>query len=88
MLALLSQLPDMNLGGALLVYGPMGIFCAWFMLRVEKLIGEVRNVREALYDITKAMLMDVITRDVGTHSKDLAREMLAKLKEEEDRRKR
>lgn len=79
-MSILAQVPDMNLTAALVIYGPMGIFCAWFMMRVEKLIGEVRTLSHRIEGITKAMLVDVMSRESsGENAREIARDMLAKI---------
>lgn len=85
-------LPFLN---ALVIYGPMGVTLAWFMWRAEKKLEEVALRAEKRSDqvmehlgrlshringITKAMLMDVISRD-NHHgaAKEAAQRMLVEM---------
>lgn len=68
----------------LYTYGPMGVILAWFLWRGEKLGASVAKRLDTLSHridgITRAMLVDVISRDsAGSHAKDAARTMLAKI---------
>lgn len=46
----------------LLNYGPLGVFCLWFMWRVEKLIEKISTLSHRFDGITRAMLLEVTTR--------------------------
>lgn len=65
---------------ALYTYGPMGIMLGWFMWRNERLIPEIRTLSHRIDGLTKALLMDMISRDTsGPHTIQQAREALAKI---------
>lgn len=64
----------------LYAYGPMGIMLGWFMWRGEKLMGEIRMLSHRIDGLTKALLMDMISRDTaGPHTRQQAQEALAKI---------
>ena len=67
-------------GGLLLTYGPMGVVLAWFMWRGEKLGGEIRSLAHRIDGLTRALLMDMISRDsVGPATKAQAKAEIAKI---------
>lgn len=71
---------DLNPTSVLIAYGPMGVMLAWFMLRFEKMIDAFKTLSHRIDGITRAMLLDVASRDgVGNHTKNLANEMLARI---------
>ena len=64
----------------LLSYGPLGIMCAWFMLRSEKLFTEIRDLAHRIDGLTKALLVDMANRDsCGLQTKAYAKEAIAKI---------
>lgn len=76
---MLSQVAAEN-GSVLLTYGPMGVVLAWFMWRGEKLGGEIRSLAHRIDGLTRAMLMDMISRDnVGPATKAQAKAEIAKI---------
>ena len=67
-------------GGVLLTYGPMGVVLAWFMWRGEKLGGEIRSLAHRIDGLTRALLMDMVSRDnVGPTTKAAAQAEIAKI---------
>lgn len=75
-----AQVPDLNLTTALVIYGPMGVFCGFFMWQFPKMIVEIRSLGHRIDGMTRAMLADIITRDgVGHNAQRVAQEMLAKI---------
>ncbi len=67
-------------GGVLLTYGPMGALLLWFMFRGEKLVGEIRGLAHRIDGLTRALLMDMISRDsVGSATKAAAQAEIAKI---------
>lgn len=79
MIHLLSQtVPDPT--SVLISYGPMGIILGWFMLRGERLVVEIRSLSHRIDGLTRALLMDMVSRDnVGLATKAAAREEIAKI---------
>lgn len=90
--AILAQTStELNPTALLVGYGPLGVFCVWFMFRVEKLITAVnqspaefqkslQTLSHRIDGITRAMLLEVASREGGNvRSKQLANEMLAKI---------
>lgn len=66
--------------GLLLAYGPMGVILAWFMVRGEKLVIEIRSLSHRIDGLTRALLMDLVSRDsVGIQTKAQARAEIAKI---------
>ena len=77
---------------ALYIYGPLGIFCAYFILRGEKMgnivLKEMRSLSHRIDGMTRAMLVDVLSREgIGGHARLEAEKMLAKIAvlDEQDR---
>lgn len=76
---------------ALYTYGPLGIFCGYFMWRDERRSSEskVRDERAStdnrtlahrIDGLTKALLVDMTERDSsGIHTKKYARDEIAKI---------
>lgn len=78
-LAVIAQAVTDN-STALLSYGPLGIITAWFMWRGEKLGGEIRTLGGRIETMTRAMLVDVISREsTGVHAKQQARDIMAEI---------
>lgn len=66
--------------GLLLNYGPLGIVLMWFMLRFEKLVVEIRSLSHRLDGLTKALLMDLVSRDsTGPATRAQAQQEIAKI---------
>jgi hypothetical protein len=62
-------------------WGAMGLMLWWFMQRVERLLTAVTSKLDTL---SRAILLDVINRENGgLHTKQSAREALAKLDAED-----
>ena len=78
-LSILAQLAQDN-APSLLTYGPLGVICAWFMLRGEKVVAEIRFLAHRIDGLTKALLVDMTERDTcGLNTKRYAREEIAKI---------
>lgn len=72
------------MGQGLFVYGPMGLVLAWFMLRGEAVVREIRALAHRIDGLTKAMLIDVLSREhAGSSTREAAREMLTKIEDRE-----
>lgn len=83
----LAQIGELSGSTILFAYGPMGVFCAFFMWLSPKMLGEIRNLSHRIDGMTKAMLADLISRDnSGPHTQKFAREMLAKLEADDAKR--
>lgn len=66
--------------GVLINYGPLGVMLAWFMLRFEKLVVEIRSLSHRLDGLTKALLMDLVSRDsTGPATRAQAQQEIAKI---------
>lgn len=66
-------------------HGPVVAVLAWFMLRGEKIVLEIRSLSHRIDGMTKAMLVDVLSRDsCGPSAREMAREMLAKIQAREN----
>lgn len=92
MTAIFAQFPDVNWLTALFAYGPLGIMCAWLMWRSEgkldalsrDIIAELRVLGHRFNGLTRAMLMDVASRDTtGNALKMLAAAELEKIATED-----
>ena len=67
-------------GNILITYGPLGVISAWLMFRAEKAFGEIRSLGHRIDGLTKALLMDMVSRDnCGLHTKAAARAEIAKI---------
>ena len=74
---------ELNPLNVLVVYGPMGVMLAWFMLRFEKMMSTLSHRFDGL---TRAMLVDVLSREnVGHSTKKTAQEMLSKIAARDDK---
>ncbi len=83
----LAQLPEVTAGNALFAYGPMGIIICWFMFRGEAVLKEIRGLANRIDGLTRAMLVDVLSRDnSGPHARETAQAMLTKIEGRGDRR--
>lgn len=77
---IIAQVASVDPGSLLLTYGPMGAILAWFMLRGEKLVGEIRGLSHRIDGLTRALLMDLVNRDsTGPQTKAAARAEIAKI---------
>jgi hypothetical protein len=77
---ILDQAAAIDPGSILISYGPMGVILGWFMLRAEKLVVEIRSLSHRIDGLTKALLMDLVSRDsVGIQTKTQARAEIAKI---------
>lgn len=75
---------EVNAGTAMVVYGPMGIFCGWFMLRVEKLINKVSGLGHRLDGMSKSLMVDVLSRESsGPTARAMAQAILTEISERE-----
>ncbi len=78
--AVFAQAPEVTTANALFAYGPMGIILCWFMFRGEAALKEIRGLGNRIDGLTRAMLVDVLSRDnAGTHTRETAQAMLTKL---------
>lgn len=57
---------DVNPMTLLVAYGPMGIMLGWFMWRFETMIKAFRGLSHQIEGMTKAMLVDVMSRPSTT----------------------
>lgn len=69
-------------------YGPLGVFCAWLMLRVEKLGGallaEMRIMSHRFDGVQRALLISELNReDCHPSARRAAQEQLAKIEARE-----
>lgn len=83
----IAAIPDLE--AALYVYGPLGIFCLYFMYRDEKrekaaiaqallIQTEIRTLSHRINGISKALILDVLSRNnLGETARRMGEEMLA-----------
>lgn len=74
----------------LIIYGPLGIICLWFMWRDDqrdKLLkemsttsnAEIRGLSHRISGLSKALMLDVVAREgVGERTRKIAEDMLAR----------
>lgn len=75
-----SQIEVPNLYAVMVNFGPLGVVLAWFMFRGEKVITEIRSLSHRIDGLTKAMLVDVLSREgTGHTARQMAQEMMAKI---------
>jgi hypothetical protein len=80
-MALIAQVVSDN---PLATFGLAGLVIAWFMWFVDKLRSELRSLAHRLDGLTRAILMDLLSRDdAGTQAKIMAQQELAKLQARE-----
>lgn len=66
--------------GALVNYGPMGILLLWFMYRDGKIVPEIRSLSHRIDGLTRALLMDLVSRDTtGPATRAAAQQEIAKI---------
>jgi hypothetical protein len=58
---IIAQVQSIDLQAVLFAYGPMGVMLAWFMLRGEKLIKEVRDFGHKIDGLRLALLANTIS---------------------------
>lgn len=66
----------------------MGIIICWFMFRGEAVLKEIRSLSNRIDGLTKAMLVDVLSRDnsgAHTQTRSIAQEMLSKIQARDDK---
>ena len=83
----IAAIPDLE--AALYVYGPLGIFCLYFMYRDEKreksiatatgaTQSEIRALSHRINGMSKALILDVLSRPgLGDTARRMGEEMLA-----------
>lgn len=83
---ILAQMGDINAPALLFAYGPLGIVCAWMMWQFPKMVGEIRNLAHRIDGMTRAMLIDVLSRNGNGNpaAHQAAQEMLAKIEATEE----
>lgn len=75
-----SPLSAVSPESVLIAYGPMGIMLVWFMWRFEALQGSFRSLSSRIDGMTKALLVDVMSRPTtGPNVRQAAGDMLAEM---------
>jgi len=83
----IAQIATEN-AGPLLVYGPLGIVCAWLMWKIERmetkmtdaLGAKLGDLAHRIDGLTKALLVDMVNReDTGIATKRYATEAIARI---------
>jgi hypothetical protein len=70
-------MPPVGLPELLIQYGPIGVVLAWFMFRMEP---EMKAVRRAIDRLTRAHLLDVVSRPGAAPAvRRLAKDLLSEL---------
>ncbi len=68
-------------------FGLLGVVLGYFMYQGTKLASEIRGLAHRIDGMTKALLMDLISRDsVGPHAKAEAQQAIAKIQAREGSR--
>lgn len=78
-LLLIAQSGIGEISSALFVYGPMGVMLAWFMWRFEALLKEIRTMSHRFDGMTRAILVDVVSRETSPIVRQTAQDMLTKI---------
>ncbi len=79
-----NSLPDVNSTTLIVAYGPMGIMLAWFMWRFEAMVKAFRGLSHTIDGMTKAMLVEVMSRPGSTNAaRQTASEMLSKMEQKD-----
>ncbi len=80
-MSLIAQMAEAN---PLAAYGLTGLVLAWMMWFIEKLRGDLKVLAHRIDGLTRALLLDLVSRDnVGAHSKAMAHAELAKVEKRE-----
>ncbi len=65
-------------------FGLLGVVLGYFMYQGYRLPAEIRSLAHRIDGMTKALLMDLISRDgVGPHAREEARKAIAKIQARE-----
>lgn len=84
----MAQLPDVSLLSEMAKFGLLGVVLGWFMFKFDRttretareIVQEIRTLAHRIDGMTRAMLVDVISRDnCGPHAKQEAQKMLANI---------
>jgi hypothetical protein len=87
-MSLISQIAAEQAAGPLLIYGPLGIVCAWLMWKIERMetkmtdaLGtKLGDLAHRIDGLTKALLVDMVNReDTGIATKKYANEAISKI---------
>ena len=72
--------PEVTPMTLLVAYGPMGVMLAWFMWRFETMIKAFRRLSHQIEGMTKAMLVDVMSRpSTSAPTRKVATDLLAEM---------
>lgn len=76
----MNQLAQIVEANPFAAYGLAGLVIAWFMYFTEKLRVELKGLAHRIDGLTRALLMDLMSRDTtGPHAKAMASEELRRL---------
>lgn len=74
----LAQIADVNPTTVLVAYGPMGVMLAWFMWRFEAMIKAFRGLSHQIEGMSKALLVEVMSRpSTSPSTRQVATDLLA-----------
>jgi hypothetical protein len=78
---------EVTLSNLLFIYGPMGAWIGWFMLRHEKHADrqwkETRAVKHSLNGLSKALLINALGDNSSPFSRSQAEQLLAEMNSRE-----
>lgn len=67
--------------------GIAGVVIGWMMWFFDKLRQEIKGLAHRIDGLTRALLMDLVSRDTtGPHAREMAREELSKIESRSTRR--
>lgn len=76
----MTTLAQVAVDNPLATFGLAGLVIGWMMIFIDKLRSELRTLSHRIDGMTRALLIDLISRDsIGPLAKQMAREELAKI---------
>lgn len=64
----MNLIAQIDYAGALFSYGPLGIFCLWFMFREEKRDKKIENLGRSVDFLTRSILLATLQNDAATQA--------------------
>lgn len=77
---MIAQIAQVAADNPLTSFGLAGIVIAWLFWFFDKLRGEIKMLAHRIDGMTRALLIDIISRDgIGVHAKVMAQQELEKI---------
>lgn len=79
MIQILAQVAETN---PLATFGLAGVVIGWMMWFFDKLRSEIKTLTHRIDGLTRALLIDLVSRDnIGPHARQMAQTELTKIEE-------